>query len=249
MKQKAEIERQTPKNSRPFQHFSIWSCSRIPCHSCLSWFPHPDPCQSVKSVSEILVHFLLNKLSPSAITLPVIVGIHEKMPSSSAPDRPPGVQLSPLETEIIDLFVQLSRLFGQPRSLAEIYGLLFISSVPLTMDDLIARLRLSKGSASQGLKFLRNMGAVQTVYVAGDRRVYYEAVAELRNLATRFLRDQIVPHLDNGQARLDRISGLVKEMPTDQRSRVATRVTMLQSWVRNGRRFLPLVVRILGNGK
>src|SRR2546428_4670515 len=117
--------------------------------------------------------------------------------------------LSGLETEIIDLFVQLSRLLGQPRSLAEIYGLLFISGRPLAMDHLIERLNLSKGSASQGLKFLRNVGAVRTVYVAGDRRAHYEAVAELRNLTTRFLRDQIVPHLESGQARLERIAGLV----------------------------------------
>jgi len=83
----------------------------------------------------------------------------------------PAAQLTALETEIIDLFVQVSRLFGQPRSLAEIYGLLFISAHPLAMDDLIERLRLSKGAASQGLKFLRNMGAGKTVYVPGDRRV------------------------------------------------------------------------------
>src|SRR5436190_23572761 len=102
--------------------------------------------------------------------------------------------LTSLETEIIDFFVQLSRLLGQPRSLAEIYGLLFISARPLAMDHLIERLNLSKGSASQGLKFLRNIGAVKTVYVPGDRRAHYEAVAELRNLVTRFLRDQIVPH-------------------------------------------------------
>src|SRR5215471_15145463 len=82
--------------------------------------------------------------------------------------------LNPLEVEIIDLFVQVSRMLGQPRSLAEIYGLLFISARPLAMDDLIERLRLSKGSASQGLKFLRNLGAVKMVYVAADRRVHYE---------------------------------------------------------------------------
>jgi hypothetical protein len=33
------------------------------------------------------------------------------------------------------------------------------------------------------------------VYVAGERRVHYEAVAELRKLVIRFMRDQIVPHL------------------------------------------------------
>jgi DNA-binding transcriptional regulator GbsR (MarR family) len=114
------------------------------------------------------------------------------------------------------------------------------------MDDLIERLQLSKGSASQGLKFLRNMGAVRMVYVAGERRIHYEAVAELRNLAIRFLRDQIVPQFDNGQARLERIAEMVRQLPPGQRARINGRVKMLQSWGRNGRRFLPLVVKILG---
>ena len=158
----------------------------------------------------------------------------------------PAAQLNPLETEIIDLFVQLSRLFGQPRSLAEIYGLLFISARPLAMDDLIDRLRMSKGSASQGLKFLRNVGAVKMVYMPGDRRVHYEAVAELRNLITRFLRDQIVPHLNSGQERLERIAGMVRQLPASERARINGRVTMLQSWSKRGKRFLPTVMKILG---
>jgi HTH-type transcriptional regulator, glycine betaine synthesis regulator len=176
----------------------------------------------------------------------MILAVQDKPPGTTPIEDRAGARLSPLETEVIDFFVQLSRLLGQPRSLAEIYGLLFISARPLTMDDLIARLQFSKGSASQGLKYLRNIGAVRIVYVAGDRRAHYEAVAELRNLATRFLRDQIVPHLDNGQARLDRIAGMVKQLPSEERGRVNGRVRMLQSWERNGRRFLPLVAKMLG---
>ena len=176
----------------------------------------------------------------------MILAVEEKEPGKPVKRGESAVRLSLLETEIIDFFVQLSRLLGQPRSLAEIYGLLFISGRPLAMDDLIERLQLSKGSASQGLKFLRNIGAVRMVYVAGERRVHYEAVAELRNLVTRFLRDQIVPHLDNGQARLERIAEMVKQLPSEQRARINSRLKMLQSWERNGRRFLPLVAKILG---
>jgi HTH-type transcriptional regulator, glycine betaine synthesis regulator len=176
----------------------------------------------------------------------VIVPLEETVAVETLPPEQPAALLSPLETEIIDFFVQLSRLLGQPRSLAEIYGLLFISGRPLAMDDLIERLQLSKGSASQGLRFLCNIGAVRMVYVAGERRAHYEAIAELRNLGTRFLRDQIVPHLDNGHERLERIAEMVKQLPAEQRAQVNGRVKMLQSWGRNARRFLPLVVKILG---
>ncbi|PWU09057.1 MAG: hypothetical protein C5B50_28320 [Verrucomicrobia bacterium] len=158
----------------------------------------------------------------------------------------PSTGVSPLETEIIEMFVQVSRILGQPRSLGEIYGLLFISARPLAMDDLILRLGLSKGSASQGLRFLRGIGAIRTVYIGGDRRTHYEAVAELRKLAGRFLRDQIAPHLEGGGERLDRVSAMIPALPKDQKDHVAARVKMLRSWGKNVRRVLPLIERVLG---
>src|SRR5947207_5057055 len=100
----------------------------------------------------------------------MLLAVEQKQAGTDLKKRPIVTPLTSLETEIIDFFVQLSRLLGQPRSLAEIYGLLFISARPLAMDHLIERLHLSKGSASQGLKFLRSIGAARTVYVPGDRR-------------------------------------------------------------------------------
>lgn len=160
---------------------------------------------------------------------------------------PRRANLTPLEVEVVDLFVQVSRLLGQPPSLGEIYGLLFISPRPLAMDDLVARLGLSKGAASQGLKFLRSLGAVRPVYVGGDRRAHYAAVAELRNLAASFLRERVEPHLENGQERVARLAALVKELPADQRAYAQQRVNLLRSWRDNTRRVLPVVLRVLAH--
>ena len=55
-------------------------------------------------------------------------------------------RLTPMEVEVIELFVQFSRALGQPRSVAEIYGLLFVSHLPLTLQDLKERLNISLGS-------------------------------------------------------------------------------------------------------
>jgi DNA-binding transcriptional regulator GbsR (MarR family) len=173
-----------------------------------------------------------------------------KRPKSAAKNDaeppPANAVVTEMEAEVIGLFVQLSRVLGQPRSLAEIYGLLFISGQPLAMDDLIERLNLSKGSASQGLRFLRNTGVIKMVYVPGARRVHYEAVAELRNLVARFLRDYIAPQLEASEARLRHIASMVKELPAGERERVVPRITMLQSWEKKTRNFLPVVVKLLG---
>ena len=156
------------------------------------------------------------------------------------------LRLKPVEVEVIHLFVQFARALGQPRSVAEIYGLLFVSEKPLAMDTLIERLNLSKGSASQGLKYLQDLGGVRTVYVAGDRRTHYEAVAELRKLAGRFLRQQILTHFEDSETRLDRIAAQAQNLSDEQRKHVAERIKLLRRWERTGRRILPFVLKMLG---
>jgi HTH-type transcriptional regulator, glycine betaine synthesis regulator len=155
-------------------------------------------------------------------------------------------RLEPAEVEVIHLFVQFARSIGQPRSVAEIYGLLFASPQPLAMDTLIERLNLSKGSASQGLKYLQDLGAVRTVYVAADRRTHYEAVAELRKLAGRFLRQQLLTHFEDSETRLDRIALQTQSLSDAQRKHIMERVKLLRRWERTGRRILPFVLKMLG---
>ncbi len=160
--------------------------------------------------------------------------------------RPVISELEQVEVETINLFVQFSRVLGQPRSYAEIYGLLYLSQQPLPMDALIERLHMSKGSASQGLKYLEDLGAVRAVYLAGERRTHYEAVAELRNLAGRFLGQQIMPFFDDSSARLDHMLAHAQKLSGGRRKYVIARIKMLRSWERNARRLLPFILTILG---
>ena len=154
--------------------------------------------------------------------------------------------LNPVEAEVIQFFVQLSRALGQRRSIGEIYGVLFVSHLPLTLNDLKERLRLSIGSTSQGLKFLRDLGAVRVVAVPNQRRTHFEAVAELRNLAGSFLRQQISTHLSDSGTRLERITEQAQSLTGEARTHAVGRVKLLKSWNENGRRVLPFLLKMLG---
>ena len=83
----------------------------------------------------------------------------------SAPDQEGAGEI---QRGVIDLFVRGVRVLGLPKSIGEIYGLLYISSAPLPLDAIVAKLGISKGSASQGLRFLRNLGAVVPVEIEGE---------------------------------------------------------------------------------
>ncbi|MFN6016277.1 MAG: GbsR/MarR family transcriptional regulator, partial [Verrucomicrobiota bacterium] len=70
-------------------------------------------------------------------------------------------EIDSIEREVLAVFVDGVRVLGLPPSIGEIYGLLFISQAPLSLDDLVKRLKISKGSASQGLRTLKSLGAVR----------------------------------------------------------------------------------------
>ena len=169
------------------------------------------------------------------------------MDDSGAKSKSSSVsRLTPMEVEVIELFVQFSRALGQPRSVAEIYGLLFVSHLPLTLQDLKERLNISLGSTSQGLQFLRELGAVRVVETPNSRRTHFAAVAELRNLAGSFLRQQISTHLKDSETRLERIGKRAKALTGEARTHALGRLNLLRSWEQNGREVLPFLLEMLG---
>jgi len=90
---------------------------------------------------------------------------------------------------------RLAQRLGLPRSLGQIFGLLYLSPEPLTLDDMVEQLAISKASASTGTRQLLLWGAIRTVWVPGQRRDYYAVAADLRDLLRGVFRDFFKPRL------------------------------------------------------
>src|SRR5260221_11665625 len=86
-----------------------------------------------------------------------------------------AAELSELEIEAIDLFIGLIRLLGMPKSVGELYRLLFVSPVALPMETLMERLNMSMGSARHGVRLIRSFGAAIRAFATADRRIHYVA--------------------------------------------------------------------------
>lgn len=149
--------------------------------------------------------------------------------------------LSSLDVEMVAFFVRIAQVLGAPKSFGEIYGLLYCSEEPLSLDEISDGLQISRGSASQGLRFLKSVGAVRLVYVPGRRRDHYSAETEMRKLASAFLKEQVEAQIEGGEARLGRMNELLAEEPGETRAFKKSRVSKLQAWSRQARRLIPLV--------
>jgi len=152
-----------------------------------------------------------------------------------------------LERQVLDVFVDGVKVLGLPRSIGEIYGLLFISPEPLSLDDLVQRLGISKGSVSQGLRALKGLGAVREAAGDGERRTYYEPAIELKRLVGGFIREQVRPHLESGKEKVRLLStaAAAEEDPV-RREFLCDRVERLDYWMNRGGKVLPVLQKLLG---
>ncbi len=158
----------------------------------------------------------------------------------------PTERLGELEREVIELFIRMADVLNLPRSVGEIYGLLFISSNPLCLDDCRIQLNISKGSTSQGLKILRSFGAIRTIYIPGDRKDYYVAETSLRKMASGFAGEQIRPHVDSGKERIERIRELLDEQGGMEREALEEKINLLENWQKRAGKTLPLILKLIG---
>ncbi|PTX98387.1 hypothetical protein [Opitutus sp. ER46] len=76
-----------------------------------------------------------------------------------AEGRPPA-QVE-YEQSLVAFFVEGAQMLGIPKSVAAIYGICFASAEPLSFSDINERLDISSGSISQGLRVLKEVGALK----------------------------------------------------------------------------------------
>ena len=172
-----------------------------------------------------------------------------KSPVKSAPERDesPYAKLSVLERQVVGFFVDGVRVLGLPKSLGEIYGLMFVAPEPLSLDDVVDKLNLSKGSASQGLRMLRKLGALKEVNGHGGRRTLYQPDVDLKRLVGGFIREEVRPHLESGKGKVGELLTLAsREEDKVLRKHYRSRMLKLEAWMTRGRIVLPLLQRMLG---
>ena len=156
--------------------------------------------------------------------------------------------LTPVRCEIVELCADTVQQLGLPRSVGQIFGVIYGSPRPLAFADVVALLGISNGSASQGLRFLRELGAVRVVADPDGRRELFEAETELRRLLGGVLKHRFREPLEAGAARLKVLDERLVAADEPDREFLEQRIGSLRSWHRKALHILPLLQAFLGRG-
>ncbi|MFO0969548.1 MAG: MarR family transcriptional regulator [Gemmataceae bacterium] len=93
-------------------------------------------------------------------------------------------RLEAVEDQFVELWNNMGALWGISPTMARIHGLLYINGSALSMDDIMARLAISRGNVSMNLSKLVEWGLVRRVHRRGDRKEYYESLADVWEMFT-----------------------------------------------------------------
>ena len=173
-------------------------------------------------------------------------GIGDTIALMKTQDCPPsGIEV--IDERLISFFQDGVKMLGMPKSVGEIFGVLYASRYPLTMFDIVDRLNISKGSASQGLKMLRTLGAVREVDYQDNRKTHFIADVELKKIVGGFIREEIRPHLQSGKNKLKALSNELEHIEDPElREFYEERIDRLGRWAKKTNMMLPLLQRFLG---
>jgi len=153
------------------------------------------------------------------------------------------------ESGLVEVFADLAELFGNPKSYGQIYGLLFASEEPISMEEIAQRLDISQGSTSQGLRQLEAFGAVIKERNNGSRQALYTAKLEMKLLISGFLKERVIPRLESTESRVKALRAALNAHPSSLNSSAARfRLDRVAKWHRSARTILPIARKILGGG-
>jgi DNA-binding transcriptional regulator GbsR (MarR family) len=90
--------------------------------------------------------------------------------------------LAEARERFISLWGQMASDWGIPRTMAEIHAVLYIVGRPMTADEIMQALAISRGNASMTLRSLVDWGIVSRSHLRGSRKDHYQAEQDVWKL-------------------------------------------------------------------
>jgi len=116
-------------------------------------------------------------------------------------------------SKVQDVQVEFANLAGMLASrlnlspiVGQIYALLYLSPEPVSLNEMVEKLKISKASASINIRYLESWGAVKKVWVNSSRKDYYEANPDIFGIVMDRLREGLKKRLSEVEGKFSSLN-------------------------------------------
>ncbi len=98
--------------------------------------------------------------------------------------------LEEAKNKFIQTWGGLGSNWGINKTMAQIHALLMVNTEPLTTEDVMEKLEISRGNANINLRALCDWGLVERMGVKGERKEFFIAEKDIWRVATRIAHER-----------------------------------------------------------
>jgi DNA-binding transcriptional regulator GbsR (MarR family) len=98
---------------------------------------------------------------------------------------------------------RISSFWGLPKALGAIFGAIYLSPVPINLDELVTQVGVSKGAVSTNVRQLERLGLIHKHVELGDRKDYYMAETDFWKVVRGLLREREKGEFDRALRMVD----------------------------------------------
>ncbi len=111
--------------------------------------------------------------------------------------------LSQARQNFIQGMSRISFFWGFPKAMGAIFGAIYLSPKPLSLDQLVELAGVSKGAVSTNVRQLERLGMVHKHIRIGDRKDYYSAETDFWKIVKVILREREQQEFDTAIRTVD----------------------------------------------
>lgn len=100
------------------------------------------------------------------------------------------MEIKEAQNKFIQTWGSLGSQWGINKTMAQIHALLMVSIEPISMEDIMSELKISRGNASMNIRALIDWGIVYKELIPGERKEFFVAEKNLDELAAKIAKER-----------------------------------------------------------
>ena len=129
-----------------------------------------------------------------------------------------NAQINELQHGTMETMGRITSFWGFSKIMGQLYGLLYLSPKPLTLDGMAENLSISKGNVSINIRALERWNMVRQVWIKGDRKDFYEAETDFWKIIKGVLKEREKKEFDQALGSIGSLRKKGEEMHKKEKS-------------------------------
>ena len=100
------------------------------------------------------------------------------------------MELQEAKLKYIQTWGSLATNWGVNKTMAQVHALLLVSTKPLSAEDIMETLQISRGNVNMNVRALIDWGIVQKKFVVGERKEFFIAIKDIWELFKQIAKER-----------------------------------------------------------